>query len=86
MRSRGVDELPAAFGRYELTSLLGQGGMGKVYRATLTGPSGFRKEVALKVIKAQDSDDRDAALESFVREARVCGLLRHRVCDHGSTE
>ncbi len=90
MRSRGVDELPAAFGRYELTSLLGQGGMGKVYRATLTGPSGFRKEVALKVIKAQDSDDRDAALESFVREARVCGLLRHPnvvdVYDFGVTD
>ena len=90
MRSRGVDELPRTFGRYELTSLLGQGGMGTVYRATLTGPSGFRKEVALKVIKAQDGADREAALESFVREARVCGLLRHPnvvdVYDFGVTD
>ena len=90
MRTGGVDELPRTFGRYELTSLLGQGGMGKVYRATLTGPSGFRKEVALKVIKAQDSADREAALEGFVREARVCGLLRHPnvvdVYDFGVTD
>ena len=71
------EALPRPFGRYVLSSLLGQGGMGRVYRATLTGPSGFRKEVALKVIKAKEGADIAAITESFVREARVCGLLRH---------
>ena len=88
MQRRGVEAFPRAFGRYQLTSLLGEGGMGTVYRATLSGPSGFRKEVALKVIK---SDDADAATHaSFVREARVCGLLRHPnvvdVYDFGVTD
>ena len=88
MHRRGVDELPRTFGRYELTSLLGQGGMGTVYRATLSGPSGFRKEVALKVIKSEQADE--SAHASFVREARVCGLLRHPnvvdVYDFGVTD
>ncbi|MCO4747111.1 MAG: tetratricopeptide repeat protein [Proteobacteria bacterium] len=57
-------------GRYRLGELLGTGGQGKVYAATLEGPGGFRKPVALKVLKKQDV--------SLRREARMGGLLRHR--------
>jgi len=83
------DSFPRAFGRYELTSLLGEGGMGRVYRATLSGPSGFRKEVALKVIRPRGVD-RDEAVRAFIDEARLCGLLRHPnvvdVYDFGATD
>ncbi len=92
MRDRGVEALPRRFGRYELTALLGQGGMGRVYRATLSGPSGFRKEVALKVIRAREDDPTESELRvrAFIQEARVCGLLRHPnvvdVYDFGATD
>ena len=57
-------------GRYELRSLIGEGGAGKVYAATLHGPGGFQRPVALKVLH-------DGA-ETLQREARLGGLLRHR--------
>ena len=85
--SISVDELPAAFGRFTLTALLGEGGMGRVFRATMTGPSGFRKDVALKVIRArEESVDRTG----LAAEARIGGLLKHPnivdVYDYGEAD
>jgi len=71
-------DLPMRFGRYQLQSVLGEGGMARVFRAELLGPAGFRKQVAVKVIKAEASShatSRDVA--SFIREARLGGLLKH---------
>jgi serine/threonine-protein kinase len=62
-------DLPAEFGRYELLRVLGEGGMGRVYEAELHGPAGFRKRVALKVIKGEGAD--------LAREARLGALLKH---------
>ena len=84
----GSDDLPVVFGRYRLLRVLGQGGMGRVFAAELCGTEGFRKAVALKVIRRPDEGS--AARASFLREARYGGLLRHPnvvdVYDFGVTE
>ncbi|MDP6931863.1 MAG: serine/threonine-protein kinase, partial [Myxococcota bacterium] len=73
----GPGDLPVEFGRYTLLGLLGQGGMARVFRAELKGPAGFRKQVALKIIRndasVADSDGR----QELINEARVGALLRH---------
>ena len=71
-------DLPVPFGRYVLESVLGEGGMAKVFRATLHGPAGFTKAVALKVIKGGLHEQMgELQHELFLREARLGGLLRH---------
>src|SRR5215470_13044786 len=60
-------------GAYQITSLLGQGGMGEVYRATDTK---LNRDVALKFLPEQFISDRDR-LERFQREAHVLASLSH---------
>jgi tetratricopeptide (TPR) repeat protein len=57
-------------GRYRLTQELGAGGAGRVFKAELRGPGGYRREVAVKVLH------RDTG--ALQREARIGGLLRHQ--------
>ena len=40
-------ELPTSFGPYQLTRLIGAGGMARVYEARLSGLHGFEKRVAI---------------------------------------
>jgi Tol biopolymer transport system component/predicted Ser/Thr protein kinase len=54
-------------GHYEIVELIGQGGMGEVYRAH---DSRLNRDVALKVSQSQFS-------ERFTREARVIASLNH---------
>jgi eukaryotic-like serine/threonine-protein kinase len=64
------------FGGYQLTHLLGKGGMAKVYRAVRSGPMGFVKEVAIKRI--HDSlVDNEAMIHGLINEARIGGQLKH---------
>jgi eukaryotic-like serine/threonine-protein kinase len=65
------------FGSYELRALLGTGGMARVYRAVRTGPLGFEKEVAVKVLDPQATSTEDR-VTSLTDEARLGGLLRHQ--------
>ena len=61
------------FGPYEITALLGVGGMGEVYCAT---DIKLKRQVALKVIPAAMMSDRDR-LARFQREAEVLASLNH---------
>ena len=64
-------------GRYLLTESIGVGGMAEVFRATLQGPMGFAKEVAIKRVPPHLIEDTDN-IRSLVNEARIGALLRHR--------
>jgi serine/threonine protein kinase len=60
-------------GKYRIDALLGQGGMGAVYRATHLGTT---RTVAVKVIHPRFSQDPEF-VERFRREAEAAGRLRH---------
>jgi serine/threonine-protein kinase len=60
-------------GSYELTGLIGVGGMGEVYRATDTS---LKRQVAIKVLPASVAGDADR-LARFQREAEVLASLNH---------
>ena len=61
------------FGPYEVTGLLGAGGMGEVYRARDTR---LKREVALKILPESFAADPDR-LARFQREAEVLASLNH---------
>jgi serine/threonine protein kinase len=60
-------------GKYLIERLLGQGGMGAVYRATHLGT---KRTVAIKIIHPQFSSNEEF-VERFRREAEASGRLRH---------
>src|SRR5262249_856798 len=60
-------------GSYELTALLGKGGMGEVYRAR---DAKLKREVAIKILPDEFSRDGDR-VSRFQREAEVLASLNH---------
>ncbi len=69
-------DLPLQYGRYLLQQRLGRGGMAEVFRATVEGPGGFSRSVAIKRILPEYGQD-----EWFTRmiadEARIVSRLAH---------
>jgi serine/threonine-protein kinase len=61
-------------GPYEITGLLGAGGMGEVYRAVDTR---LKREVALKILPDSFASDSER-LARFQREAEVLASLNHK--------
>lgn len=73
------------FNQYQITSLLGEGGMGAAYRAV---DLPLEREVALKVLKFQIGDKPEEA-ENLAREARTTAQVNHpnivRIFDFGES-
>jgi len=67
------DPAQRRFGDYELVALLGQGGMGVVYRAR---QASLDREVAIKLLAAGPWASRDF-IERFQREARNAARMQH---------
>jgi len=65
--------LGSRFGAYEVVSLLGEGGMGQVYRARDTK---LNRDVALKTLPEAVAVDGDR-IARFRREAQVLASLNH---------
>ena len=63
----------SSLGEYEILELLGTGGKGEVYRAR---DPRLNREIGLKVLPAEVTDDLDA-LERLQREAKALGALNH---------
>ena len=61
------------FGRYQILSLLGRGGMGEVY---LAQDPQLDRQVALKLLPADYTGDSDR-VRRFAREARAASALNH---------
>lgn len=78
-----------SFGRYELLTRLGSGGMANVYLARARGPGGFTKLAAVKCIHPHLAQDR-SFVEMFLDEARIAAAIDHpNVCsafDFGEVE
>jgi serine/threonine protein kinase len=74
-------------GAYKTIELVGVGGMGEVYRA-LRADDQYRKEVALKVVRA--GQDSGVILARFRHERQILATLEHaniaRLLDGGTTE
>jgi serine/threonine protein kinase len=80
------EETPERIGPYRILEVLGEGGMGTVYRAEQTEP--IRREVALKLVRRGLDGTRAAA--RFEVERRALALMNHpniaRVLDAGTDE
>src|SRR5262245_23467803 len=66
----------ARFGRYELLSRLGGGGMAETYRARLLGEAGVTKPVLIKKVLPEYATD-EAFTSMFISEARISATLSH---------
>ncbi len=60
-------------GHYDVTSLIGEGGMGQVWQATDTQ---LNRQVALKILPDAFASDPDR-LARFTREAQILASLNH---------
>jgi len=80
-----ADDLPTAFGPFALESILGEGAMGRVFRARRL--EGDAVSVAVKIISGDDTGEFRTALR---KEIRLGELLSHpgivSTLDHGETD
>lgn len=63
-------------GKYDLVTLMSVGGMAELHLASMAGPGGFRKVVALKQMLPEFRDD-PTFVQGFLDEARITAALSH---------
>jgi len=82
-----VDELGKSLPQFEISEVLGQGGMGAVYKARQLSLNRF---VAIKLLPEISGDDEFNFAERFEREAQAMAQMNHSniatVYDFGKTE
>ncbi len=71
--SAGPDLIGQSIGRYQITALLGSGGMGEVFQAQDTM---LQRKVALKLLPRQFTQD-PTRVRRFEQEARAASALNH---------
>ena len=71
-------EVGSRLGHYDVTALIGEGGMGQVYQATDTK---LNRQVALKILPEAFATDPER-LARFEREATVLASLNHPNIEH----
>ncbi|MBN1933693.1 MAG: serine/threonine-protein kinase PknK [Anaerolineae bacterium] len=69
-----MSKLPQYIGRYEVLELIGQGAMGKVYKAR---DPNIDRVVAIKVIRPELITQSETFLQRFRRETQAAGRLSH---------
>src|SRR5688500_12830658 len=80
MRARAKEPLPQPYGPYLLLERVNEGGLGEIFLARGTLPSGKEGELAIKRTRAQLANDPTFA-GMFLDEARLACHLRHpNVC------
>ena len=64
---------------YRIVSVVGEGGMGKVYLAESAFLTEYKQQVAIKTLSSQGASERQAALlhDLFVREANIQVQFKH---------
>ncbi|NUN13077.1 MAG: protein kinase [Myxococcales bacterium] len=71
------EKTPAVrFGKYQLLEKIGSGGMAEIFRAKMTGISGFEKILVVKRILPEFAANR-AFVRMLVAEANMCSGLQH---------
>ncbi|MEE2829707.1 MAG: protein kinase [Myxococcota bacterium] len=75
-KKRDPASRPESVGPYRVLRTLGSGSMATVFLAEKGGKAGFRKKLALKIIRPELSDD-PTFIKLLMREAAIGGLLRH---------
>ena len=73
--STSASSLPDKIGRYQILERVGRGGMGVLYRGH---DPVLDREVAVKVMLADFSEDADQMRPRFYREAKAAAKLQHR--------
>jgi len=73
---RSAERTRLGLRQYQIVETLGSGGFGRVYRADLIGTGGFRKQVAVKLLR-QDRAITDDMVSRLRDEARMLGMLSH---------